>query len=428
MFRASKLLTYFVLALGLTLGGAVGCGGDDDEGDMGPGPVTGRDPAEPNPTYAVPADRIDPSTARDFSNAQFMALGAARSGPDGNGVAPSTTAARYVSAVNGSDSNDGTAGNAWRTLQHAADTAAPGTRVLVDSSADYTGGLRVSRSGSEGAWIVFVGENTSNPPRLVGGMDEDAVVDIDASYVAFVGFEIADHVRGGNSTDEIGIQVEPRNGDISHVWILNNIVRNIGPPDVGGASCVYNAHGIIAQSDGYRIANLIIDGNELHHLYVGNSECLVVNGLVEEFRVTNNYIHEVNNIALDIIGYEKNAKETTSQGLVADNVILDASNYWPYCGRGNCTYPEGDESSDGIYVDGGADLIIEYNVVGRTDHGIELQSENGELIRNTDVRYNVVFNSNYRQITVGQVENSTAYDNEEVNRAELADSEFEACR
>ena len=118
----------------------------------------------------------------------------------------------------------------------------------------------------------------------------------------------------------------------------------------------------------------------------------MVNGLVEDFRVTNNYVHEVNNIAIDIIGYEKNDTETTSRGLVADNVVLDASNYWPSsgqdCSRGNCTYPPGDESSDGIYVDGGAGIDIEYNVVGRTDHGIELQSENGQLIRDVQVRHN----------------------------------------
>jgi hypothetical protein len=154
----------------------------------------------------------------------------------------------------------------------------------------------------------------------------------------------------------------------------------------------------------------------------------VLNGNIDGFCVTANYIHDVNNIAIDIIGYEKNAGETTRHGVVADNVVLDASNYWPYCSRGNCTYPRADESSDGIYVDGAADMVIEHNVVGRADHGIELQSENGELIRNVEVRRNVVFNSNYRHFTLGPNEGSSEHDNLFFDDPALADARLESCK
>lgn len=387
-----------------------------------------REPADANPAYTSPEDRINPGIARTFSIAQFRLLGENRSGVDGVGRAPATATSRYVSAVTGSDSNDGSDSAPWKSLQHAADNVDPGTTVYVDDSADYAGGLSITQSGEDGNWIVFANKDAGRAPRLIGGLSRDAVIDIDASYIAIVGFEIANHNRPGLNTDEIGIQIEPRNGDISHIYILNNFVHDLGPPGLTDADCYYNGHAIIAQSEGYRIANLIIEANEISDAYVGNSEVLVVNGLVEEFRITSNYIHDVNNIAIDIIGYEKSKDETTSRGIVADNVVLDASNYWPYCTRGNCTYPRGDESSGGIYVDGGADIDIEFNVVGRTDHGIELQSENGQLIRNVHVQRNVVFNSNFKNFTLGDSENSSESDNEFFDSPALASTELEGCK
>ncbi len=376
----------------------------------------------------TPDERIDPSAAMSMSNADFVALGAGRTGSRGVGTAQDNDAVRYVSAEGGDDAGEGTLDDPWRTLQHAADTAGPGTTVLVDDSGTYSGGIEISRGGKPGRYLIFQAADPEAMPRIAGGGDYDAVVRISASYVVFEGFEIADHQRDSLADDTIGIAVETDGQDVSHVEIRNNRVHDIGPGVIEQDSCYYNGHGIIAQSEGSLISQLIIDGNELFDLYVGNSEVLVVNGNIADFCVTSNFVHDVNNIAIDIIGYEQNAKETTEHGTISDNVVLDASNYWPYCSRGNCTYPEADESSDGIYVDGGADLDISYNVVGRTDHGIELQSENGELIRNVEVHDNVVFNSNYRNFTLGDSEDSREFDNVFFDDPALADDRLEGCK
>jgi hypothetical protein len=390
---------------------------------------TGSDDSPPGvpPSCDVAPDRIDPAAARGFTNDQFAALGAARTGATGRPTSQSNTNRRYVSANTGDDAADGSEAAPWRTLQHAADSVEPGTTVLVEPG-DYAGGLQILRGGEPGAYVIFAARDPGAMPRILGDAGVDSVVHVDASYVVFQGFEVTSHRRASLSDDSIGIQIEPGSGDISHVEIRNNIVHDIGPGQLEQASCVYQGHGIIAQSEGHRISDLIIAGNEIHDVYAGHSEILVVNGNVDGFCVTENYIHDVNNIAIDIIGYEKVADETTRRGVIADNVVLDASNYWPYCTRGNCTYPAGDESSDGIYVDGGADIVIEYNVVGRADHGIELQSENGELIRNVEVRYNVVFNSNYRHFTLGPNEGSSEHDNQFFDDPALASAELESCR
>lgn len=392
------------------------CGGGEDPPAATPTPL---------PTYLAPVDRIDPEAARTMSNSAFQALGAGRAGPGAGGSVRTTSTQRYVSPT-GDDTADGSQAAPWRTLQYAADTVAPDTTVWVEPG-DYTGGLEITRGGSPGAYVVFR-NSQAEAPRLLGGLDRSAVVDISASYVVLRGFEVTGHNRGATgSNDSIGIQIEPQGVSLTNIEILNNWVHDIGPGVVDEASCYYNGHGLIAQAEGELISNLLIDANELSELYVGHSECLVLNGNIEAFRVTNNYIHDVNNIGIDIIGYEKNNRETTKNGLVADNVVLDASNYWPYCSRGNCAYPAGDESSDGIYVDGGAEMIIEYNVVGRADHGIELQSENGQLIRNVEVRFNAVFNSHYKNFTLGDNDGSSEHDNVFFDEPQLDDSTFAGC-
>ena len=409
---------------GETRQGAVTIASDGGDGEVAVAAVGAAEPVGP---YLPPSDRIDPAAVRNWTNAQIQKLGEARTAPGARLALPATGAARYVSAATGSDGADGSRETPWRTLQHAADVVEPNTTVHVDDSADYTGGLSLDRGGAEDAWVVFTAADPLRPPRLVGGFDRVAVIDIDASWVAVAGFEIADHDRGSLSKDEIGIRIEPRRGDISHVRVIGNRIHHIGPADTGSGSCDYDAHGLIARAEGHLLSDLVIDGNELHDLYMGTSECLVINGLVEQFRVTCNYVHDVNNIAIDIIGYERNSHETARLGLVADNVVLDASNYWPYCTRGNCAYPVGDESANGIYVDGGAELEIAYNVVGRCDLGLELQSENDELIRDIDVHHNAVFNSNYTNWVLGPHQNVSEWANEFFNATALEDPAFRAC-
>jgi hypothetical protein len=429
MITAVKPTTRLALVLaGLAL--MAGCGeGDDDTEDMGAGD---EGPGDLPPVAAIPCDvasnRLDPAQAQGMSDADFRALGSGRSGLSGAGTTQRNDTLRYVSAANGDDGNEGTEANPWRTLQHAADMVSPGTTVLVDATGDYEGGLDLRQSGAPDAYIIFTHGDPNAMPRLVGAPGRDALVDIAASYIVFEGFEVTGQRGETLEEDSIGIRVEPRGGSLSHVEIRNNLVHDIGPGQLDLDACYYNGHGILAQAEGDAITHLVIDGNELHDLYVGNSECLVVNGNVGGFCVSNNYVHDVDNIAIDIIGYERNATETTRSGAISDNVVLDASNYWPYCSRGNCTYPAGDESSDGIYVDGGADLDVAYNIVGRADHGIELQSENGELIRDVEVRFNVVFNSNYKNFTLGDAEDTFEHDNVFFDDTALDDPDLQQCK
>jgi hypothetical protein len=77
--------------------------------------------------------------------------------------------ARHVSP-SGSDGNPGTAGEPWKTLDHAAAAAGPGDTVVLHPGS-YAGPgqiTRLSRSGSAAAPIVFVGEPARPRPRVMG--------------------------------------------------------------------------------------------------------------------------------------------------------------------------------------------------------------------------------------------------------------------
>jgi hypothetical protein len=332
-----------------------------------------------------------------------------------------------VSAARGSDAGDGSSDAPWRSLQHAADAVSPGTTVLVDASGAYAP-FEIYEGGEPGAYVIFKNQEPGELPLIEGDPSVTALVRISASYVVVQGFELANHPGSSLDNDTLGIEIEPEGDDLSFIEVRGNWIHDIGPTGLEDAECYYNGHGILAHAEGDAISILTISGNEIHDLYVGHSEVLVVNGNIDNFCVSSNFIHDVNNIAIDIIGYEQNARETARQGQIVDNVVLDASNYFPYCSRGNCTYPPGDESSDGIYVDGGAELDIAYNIVGRADHGIELQSENGQLIRDVEVHHNLVFNSNYKNLTLGEVEDSREYDNVLVDEPVLASERLQECK
>jgi hypothetical protein len=380
-------------------------GGSDPERDAGEQVDPDAGPVDPSF-----AERIDPSRWEEYTNADYVNMGRARSGHHGAGTAQTNDVVRYVSAAEGNDENDGSEASPWQTLQHAADTVAPGTTVLVDDSAPYEGGLEITRGGSFDNYIVFANEVDGAYPEIVGGPTGGDAIRIAASNIVVQGFEIRNYGSAEN-TDVVGIRVEPDGDPISNIEIRNNVLHHIGPGHIEEDACSYNAHAIIVTSENDTVRNVVIDANEIYETYVGNSECLVLNGDIDGFTVSNNYVHDVNNIAIDAIGYEISF-DTARNGTISDNIILDASNGYPYCTRGNCTYEPGANSSNGIYIDGGADIVIEYNVVGRTDLGIELQSENKRLVRDVEVRFNIVFNSNYENYVLGPNENVTEHDNQ----------------
>ena len=126
----------------------------------------------------------------------------------------------------------------------------------------------------------------------------------------------------------------------SNIEIRDNKIHEIRGIDAMGIT-------VYGTSTSAPISNLTIDGN------------------IQSFTVTNNTVHDVNNIAIDFIGGETdiNPVFVPRGGLVSGNRVY----------RSRANYGGG--FGAGIYVDGAMDIIVENNIVSESDLGIERGAE-----------------------------------------------------
>jgi hypothetical protein len=304
----------------------------------------------------------------------------------------------YVSTA-GDDSNPGTAKQPWRTIQHAAGLAEPGSTVSVRGG-KYCEQVTVNVSGQASGFITF----RSHPGEtailhgecLTPPEGRTALLLIqNKSYIRIQGFEIQGYRSDDRRRTPAAIFIR---GSGSHIELLNNNIHHIETnyPQQGS-----NAFGIAVYGTDARapLSQVVIDGNQVHHLKTGASESLVVNGNVTNFQITRNVVHDNNNIGIDVIGAERTASDPSvdqaRDGVVSEDLVYNITS------RGNPAY--GDvQNSDGIYVDGGARILIERNIIHDVDFGIELASEH--LRRTTSyvtARNNLIYNCHTAGIAIG---------------------------
>jgi len=309
----------------------------------------------------------------------------------------------YVSPA-GDDSNPGTMKAPWRTIQHAADAAPAGSTVHVRAGT-YQERITINVSGNPrdgyvtfrsypGETAILDGEHFTPDGRSA------MLVIQNKSYVKIQGFEIRNYRTDDRRRTPMGISVL---GAGSHIELLNNNVHHIeqtfsgrDAPGRGGDGFGIAVYGTDAKTP---ITDLVIDGNEVHHLQTGSSESLVVNGNVTNFRITHNVVHDNNNIGIDIIGFERTAPDPAvdqaRDGVVSGNLVYNITS------RGNPAYGN-DQSSDGIYVDGGTRILIERNIIHHVDFGIELASEHrGRTTSYVTARNNLIYACNTAGISIG---------------------------
>ena len=309
----------------------------------------------------------------------------------------------YVSTT-GNDSNPGTQAAPWRTIQHAADTVRAGSTVNVRGGV-YEELVSVNASGNAtDGYITFrsyPGESAVlDAGHLVPNGRSGILTIHDKSYVRIEGFEIRNFRTAEARLTPLGISVM---GAGSHLELLKNNVHHIEQTFNGreGPGHGANGFGIAVYGTDAKtpITDLIIDGNEVHHLQTGSSESLVVNGNVTNFRITHNVVHDNNNIGIDVIGFERTAPDPmvdqARDGVVSGNLVYNITS------RGNPAYGN-DQSSDGIYVDGGTRILIEQNIIHDVDFGIELASEHKDRATSyITARNNLIYHCNTAGVSIG---------------------------
>ncbi|MGA2922839.1 MAG: Ig-like domain repeat protein [Candidatus Sulfotelmatobacter sp.] len=366
-------------------------------------------------------------------------------------LAGQTGATRYVS-TKGNDSNPGTIGAPWLTIQHAANSVSAGATVYVFGGV-YNESVNFPASGTAWAPIAFesypgqtavidgtgVSCCTSNPPSS-GNETQGLINIVNQSYLVLAGFEIRDFATGNPAYTPAGVWIT---GSGTGIQLLNNLVHNITTSSEENG----NAFGIAVYGTSQTpISHLVITGNEVYSLKTGNSESVNVDGNVTNFAITNNLVHDNDNIAIDAIGYEGVGPvgfDEAMYGEIRGNTIYNISGIHN-AGEGN-SY-----DADGVYCDGCAYVTLEDNLIHNVDYGIEVASEhktcqstgteysssgaigkgsspcNGRYVT---VRNNVVYDSNACGISIGGyannvggsahvvIVNNTLYNNNTQNQA-----------
>jgi uncharacterized protein DUF1565 len=300
----------------------------------------------------------------------------------------------YFVSVAGKDANVGSQVAPWRTIQHACTKVAAGDTVLVETGV-YHEAVTILRSMSlqnaPSAKPVIDGTGVAVPSSnaalvLIGGV----------SNVVVQGFEIRNYKTTNSNLVPAGVFVH---GACNAVTIRNNLVHAI--ENDGTDASRINAFGIAVYGDSTAgaITNLVITGNQVYETKTGNSETVNVDGNVNGFSITNNLVHDVDNIGIDCIGFEGvspiASEDQARNGLVSGNTVYNVTSLK------NPSYG-GQQSADGIYVDGGKSIVVERNIVHNVDIGIEVASEHGGKVASDVIaRNNLIYLSNVVGLSIG---------------------------
>lgn len=314
-------------------------------------------------------------------------------------LATSTLAADYYVSTKGSDANPGTLAQPWRTIQKAADTLAPGDTAWVRQGR-YRERVRVNVSGTAPDQFVnfraFTGERAIIDGSRITVPDEDdtaLLLVASRSYIRVQGFELCNFRATRGDATPCGVLIT---GECDHIEIRGCKIHHIRYRSRTG-----NALGLLVQGNSAAkpITRVVIDGNEIHHCQLGNSETLTLNGNVTDSEVTNNRIHDNDNIGIDFAGFEGTCPDPAQDQ--ARDCVCRGNTVWNIKSYGNPAYGR-NFSAGGIYVDGGTRILVEKNVVHHCDIGVELASEHaGRASSHVEMRENVVYRNRIGGLFLG---------------------------
>ncbi len=315
---------------------------------------------------------------------------------------PSRSGLTFFVSTTGNDNNAGTQSAPWRTIQHAANSVHAGDTVQVMGGV-YNESVTIPGSGNATAgYITF--ESVPGQTAILDGTGINVAKGQQFglftlrtnSYIVIKGFEIRNFQSSKGGAVPVGIDFE---GSGSNTEILNNHIHNIVQTlgTCSGANAL--AMAIYGTQAPASINNITISGNELDHNTTGCSENMSLDGNVQYFAVTNNLVHDNDNIGIDNIGFEG----------VSPNVSFDqARDGWDFqntifniTAANNPVY-HGKLGANGQYCDGCTRVIIERNLIHDSDIPVEVASEHtGHVSSFVTVRNNLIYHAQFVGMSIG---------------------------
>ncbi len=313
---------------------------------------------------------------------------------------PAQSGSTFYVSKSGSNSNSGSFTAPWLTIQHAANSVTAGATVYVEAGV-YNESVTFPASGTSSNYITFAsypGQTATIDGTGLSVTGTQGLINlINQSYLRVSGFEIRNYTTSSASLTPAGIWVT---GSGTGLQLLNNMVHNITTTSEKNG----NAFGIaVYGTSSTPITNLTISGNQVYSLRTGESESLNVDGNVTYFSITNNIVHDNDNIGIDAIGFEgvgPTGFDQAKYGEVSGNTVYNIS---------GITNPGEGKSYDanGLYCDGCAYVIFERNTIYNCDIAMEAASEHkGHSSSYVTIRNNLFYDSNAVGVSIGGYSNT----------------------
>jgi Right handed beta helix region len=276
----------------------------------------------------------------------------------------SASAQTFFVSPNGDDDGSGSEFEPWATVNHAADLAGPGDKILIRGGRYVLSSqIRVRHSGRSDAWIVFQaypGEKPILDAHLVLRTDER--LSNGAFQIERVSFIRIANLFVINSQDA-GFTVR----DSSHVDLINNSTTGTYSSGIAIWSTNHDnreVEYIRVMGNSISRANIssVVDGEAPH-------EAISVGGAIN-FEVAYNHVYDSEKEGIDI-------KENSKFGLVHHNLVENIAR--------QC-----------LYLDAWFGELTDIQVFSNALHdchsaGIALSVEQGVLMRNIKIHDNIVF-------------------------------------
>jgi len=315
---------------------------------------------------------------------------------------PSRSGLTFFVSTTGNDNNAGTQSAPWRTIQHAANSVHAGDTVQVMGGV-YNESVTIPGSGNATTgYITF--ESVPGQTAILDGTGINVAKGQQFglftlrtnSYIVIKGFEIRNFQSSKGGAVPVGIDFEASGSSTQTLnRHIHNLVQTLGT--CSGANAL--AMAIYGTQAPASINNITISGNELDHNTTGCSENMSLDGNVQYFAVTNNLVHDNDNIGIDNIGFEG----------VSPNVSFDqARDGWDFqntifniTAANNPVY-HGKLGANGQYCDGCTRVIIERNLIHDSDIPVEVASEHtGHVSSFVTVRNNLIYHAQFVGMSIG---------------------------
>lgn len=253
-----------------------------------------------------------------------------------------TTGANYYVAPNGSDSNDGSAAHPWATLGHANSRVSAGSTVQV-SAGTYSQGssqLNLTTSGSPSAYVTYLCSPIRSCYITSNITGNNTVIEIDASYVKVVGFDISD-TNSSVPNVNMGVYITGSND-----WMVQNTIHGIQ------SDCSSAGGGGINIATGGGSGD-VFDANLIYDIGWANPACSASSG--------------TNPVHVHGINLEANAPNYAT---VTNNIIYHVLGGWGIQSQHAASGTTGDTISNNLIFSNGTGGIVFVDAGGANDYNV----------------------------------------------------------